>query len=298
MRDVIMGALDQLRYEPTEKRIRAAVDGRTVVDSTRAVLVWEPRRVVPSYAVPAEDVAGELPPAAAAPVTSDAAILHPGIPFAAHSTPGTVLTATAAGERGEAAAFRPDDPDLAGHVILDFRAFDAWYEEEEPLVGHPRDPFHRVDVTRASRRVRIELDGQLLAESTRPRLVFETHLPLRFYLPREDVRADLRPSTRRTLCAYKGQASYWSVDVGHRGRQRPRLELRGPAARRRRPGGPGGVLRRPGRRVRGRRTPPAAEHGAVPGGPRRGGSARGEPDRGVTSSTAAGGRRAGRKRVA
>jgi uncharacterized protein (DUF427 family) len=99
---------------------------------------------------------------------------------------------------------------------LDFGAFDAWYEEDELNVAHPRDPFHRIDVLPSSRRVRVELDGQVLAESSRPTLLFETMLPARYYLPREDIRAELTPSATRTYCAYKGEASYWSAAAGGR----------------------------------------------------------------------------------
>jgi uncharacterized protein (DUF427 family) len=98
-------------------------------------------------------------------------------------------------------------------VVLDFHAFDAWYEEDEPIFSHPRDPFHRVDIRRSSRRVRIEVDGEVLAESSRPCLLFETSLPMRCYLPREDVRLELSPSAKKTYCPYKGQASYASFDV-------------------------------------------------------------------------------------
>jgi uncharacterized protein (DUF427 family) len=118
------------------------------------------------------------------------------------------------GEHRPGAGFRPDDADLAGYVILDFTAFDRWFEENELNVAHPRDPFHRVDVLPSSRQVRLELDGQVLAESSRPMLLFETMLPTRYYLPREDVRADLTPTGTRTFCAYKGQASYWSAGAG------------------------------------------------------------------------------------
>jgi uncharacterized protein (DUF427 family) len=101
-------------------------------------------------------------------------------------------------------------------VILDFGAFDAWYEEDELNVGHPRDPFHRIDVLPSSRQVQLELDGEVLADSSRPALLFETMLPTRYYLPRADVTAELAPSDTRTWCAYKGQASYFSVSVGGR----------------------------------------------------------------------------------
>jgi uncharacterized protein (DUF427 family) len=203
--------LRELRHEPIDKRIRATVGSETVVDSTHALLVWEPRRVTPLYAVPVEDVRGELVPSTAAPVSSDAPVLHPGIPFAAHSTEGESLDLHAAGTTLSAAAFQPADDDLAGTVVLDFAAFDEWYEEDEAVFSHPRDPFHRVDTRRSSRPVRIELDGVLLAESRRPLLLFETSIPTRFYLPREDVVADLELGDKQTACPYKGRATHWSV---------------------------------------------------------------------------------------
>jgi uncharacterized protein (DUF427 family) len=225
---LLASGLDELRYEPIGKRIRAVLGGGTAVDSTRAVLVWEPRRIVPSYAVPEGDIHGELAPAAAAasgdmqeagvqmPALSSRRVLTPADPFAAHTADGQVVDVRAHGQDRPGAGFRLADPDLAGYIVLDFGAFDGWYEEDEPNVAHPRDPFHRIDVLASSRHVRLELDGQLLAESSRPTLLFETMLPVRYYLPREDLRAELSPSSTRTYCAYKGQASYWSATVGDR----------------------------------------------------------------------------------
>jgi uncharacterized protein (DUF427 family) len=211
--DNVFRQLDQLRHEPTDKRIRATFDDEPVVDSTRAMLVWEPRRIVPSYAVPVEDVAGDFLPADGAPAGEGAPVLHPGIRFAAHSADGEPLDLRVGDETREGAGFGPADPDLDGYVILDFRSFDKWFEEDELNVGHPRDPFKRIDILHSSRHVRVELDGELLAETTRPHLLFETSLPMRAYMPREDVRVELRPSAKQTYCAYKGQASYWSLDA-------------------------------------------------------------------------------------
>ena len=107
------------------------------------------------------------------------------------------------------------DPDLAGHVLVDWDAAERWLEEDEEVVGHPRDPFHRVDVRRSSRHVVVELEGEVLADSRRPVLLFETGLPVRCYLPREDVRIDqLAASATRTTCAYKGHASYLRLSDG------------------------------------------------------------------------------------
>lgn len=205
--------LGELRHEPTAKWVRALVDGQLVADSTRPVLVWEPRRYVASYAVPAEDLKAELVPVAAE--GSDGhVLLHTGIPFSRHSTPGEAFTIRTPARDLGSAAFRPADPDLAGLVVLDFAAFDTWYEEDEVIHGSPRNPYHRVDVRRSTRHLRIELDGRLLADTHRPTLVFETGLKTRYYLPREDVLVELEPSEKRTLCAYKGEASYWSI-AGH-----------------------------------------------------------------------------------
>jgi uncharacterized protein (DUF427 family) len=213
MQDLLARARRELRHEPIEKRVRANLGAETIVDSTRAMLVWEPRRVVPSYAVPAEDIRAEL---SAAPATKGqaAGVLHPGIPFSVHTAAGEPVSI----DDRVGAGFRVADEDLAGYVVLDIAAFDDWYEEDERIVGHPRDPFHRVDVRESARPVRIEVDGDVVAETARARLLFETSLPVRFYLPREDVRVDLHASARRTYCPYKGEASYWSVDAGRRRR--------------------------------------------------------------------------------
>ena len=171
---------DDLRYEPSPKRIRAACGGVSVADTTRAVLVWEPGRVVPLYAMPEADV--------------DMTVLRPESELQADRHPTGLAQAwsvEAGGQRREHAAWRYDDPDLAGYIALHWKSFDDWHEEDEQVVGHPRDPFRRVDICPSSRHVRVEADGTLLADSRRPTLVFETGHPVRHYLPRDDVRFDL-----------------------------------------------------------------------------------------------------------
>jgi hypothetical protein len=125
------------------------------------------------------------------------------MPFSVHTTDGEPVGMQGPDQSRVGVGFRPTDPHLAGHVILDFASFDAWFDEDEPIVSHPRDPCHRIDVLHSSPRVRITLDGYLLAETIAARLRIETMLPVRYYIPREDVRAELHPSRTRTYCAYK-----------------------------------------------------------------------------------------------
>ena len=234
MMDLITGNLDALRYEPTAKRIRVSLGGEPVADTRDARLVWEPRRVVPTYAVPITALPAQLVPAGAESGDDEEpprrrhqmpacgcrvsahgpSSIRPS-PSARTTCPGTAYDVIAGDDTGAAAAYQPDDPDLADYVILEFDAFE-WREEDEPIVSHPHDPFGRIDVLRSSRLVRVEHDGRLLAESSRPMLLFETLLPVRFYLPREDVAVRLQPSDTVTYCAYKGRATYYSVPDGPR----------------------------------------------------------------------------------
>lgn len=219
-----MGSVGQLRYEPVNKRIRGLIDGQVVIDSDRALLVWEPKRVVPSYAFPVEELEGMTSPAPESamavsepapphiPHLGDRPVYDPSVPFAVHTTDGSVLDLYAAGADRRGAAFAPTDAALSQYLIVDFDAVDEWFEEDERNVAHPRDPFHRIEIVHSSRSVRVEHNGELLAASTRPYLLLEAPLPVRYYLPREDVSDGLlRPSSTRTVCAYKGQASYWSL---------------------------------------------------------------------------------------
>ncbi len=224
VRDILMGSLGELRYEPVDKRIRGVIGGQVVIDTVRARLVWEPKRVVPSYAVPVEelesytsspsDAAGDEPvPSAAIPHLGQRPVYDPSVPFAVHTAEGAVLDLRVAGTERRAAAFRPADDALSDYVIVDFDACDDWFEEDERNIAHPRDPFHRIEIVHSSRSVRVERAGELLAASSRPCLLLEAPLPVRYYLPPEDVSEGvLHASSTRTLCAYKGQATYWSLE--------------------------------------------------------------------------------------
>ena len=197
-------AQDTVRIEPSRKRVRAYLDGELVADTARPFLVWE-IPYYPVYYVPAEDVRAELIPAG---VTEHS----PG------RGDGEVLDVKVGGATAPGAARRsPASPleQLRGLVRLDWNAMSEWMEEDEPIYRHARDPYHRVDILASSRHVRVEVDGVTVADSRQPRILFETGLPPRYYLPLTDVRMDLlRDSATQTQCPYKGTASYRSVDAG------------------------------------------------------------------------------------
>ena len=194
-----------VRVERGLKRVRAYLNGELVADTRKPFLVWE-KPYYPTYYLPASDVSATLIPAGEtehSPSRGNGEVLH-------------VKVATATAER--AALRYPDSPfeQLRDLVRLDWGAMSEWLEEDEPVYTHPRDPYHRVDILASSRHVRIEVDGVTVAETRQPRILFETGLPARHYMPLTDVRMDLlRPSATVTHCPYKGAAGYWSVDAGH-----------------------------------------------------------------------------------
>jgi uncharacterized protein (DUF427 family) len=187
---------------PVPRRIRAYLGGRCVLDTRRARYVWE-WPPYPQYYVPLDDVAPGL--------LTDEGVDEDRVPGRARRHG----IATRAVER-PSAAWVHRDGDLAGHVRFEWSALDAWFEEDEQVFVHPRSPYSRVDALRSGRRVRVELAGEVLAESSSPVLVFETGLPTRHYLPRTDVRWEhLEPSGTVTECPYKGRTTgYWSVRAG------------------------------------------------------------------------------------
>ena len=190
--------------EPVPRRIRATLGGSVVIDTRNARYVWEWPNF-PQYYIPVDDV--------------DPTVLVDE-DHEEHLRRGTArrlgLRVRDEVRRGVAHHFVASRIDgLTGTVRFDWAALDAWFEEGEQVFVHPRDPYTRVDALRSDRHVRVELDGVLLAESSRPVVVFETGLPNRYYIDRLDVRFDhLRPSDTVTSCPYKGTTSgYWSVVV-------------------------------------------------------------------------------------
>ena len=190
-----------LYVESSPRRLRGLFAGETVVDSRRVMLVHEHGQLPRAY-FPVDDVRTDL------------------LVRSAHSThsPGkgdaVYWSLRAGGRTVDDAAWAYPDPPLRDHIAFFVKAMDGWLEEDEPMIGHVRDPYHRVDVVRTSRYVRVSLDGTVLAASDRTLVIFETGLPPRWYFPVEDIAADLVPSELRTTCSYKGHADYFSVRAG------------------------------------------------------------------------------------
>jgi uncharacterized protein (DUF427 family) len=188
--------------EPVPRRIRAMVGGQTVLDTLRAMYVWE-WAGYPQYYIPVADVA-------------PGALVDLG--RTQHLKRGTAqMHSLRVGEqiRAEAAQLYTESPipGLCGMVRFEWSALDSWYEEDERVFVHPRSPYVRVDAVRSTRAVRVEVEGQVLAASSSPVMVFETGLPTRYYLNRTDAAMDSLIATDTVSeCPYKGTTSgYWSV---------------------------------------------------------------------------------------
>jgi len=194
-----------VRVEQGAKRVRAYLAGRLVADTRRPFLVWE-IPYYPAYYLPLADVVAELEPIGKT-------------EYSPSRGEAQIFDVRVEGATAESAARRyPDSPleRLRDLVRFDWNAMDEWLEEDEPVYVHPRDPYKRVDILASSRHVRVAVDGVTVADSVRPRVLFETGLPPRYYLPLSDIRAELLiPSGTQTQCPYKGTAGYWSVDTGH-----------------------------------------------------------------------------------
>jgi uncharacterized protein (DUF427 family) len=172
-----MTVVAETKVEPSQRWVRGVSGTDTVVDSKNAKLFWAPKAHGPVYAFPEQEVRAD---------------------------------ALASG-----AVSKPEAAELAGHVVVDWNALEHWYEEDEEVFVGARDPYWRVDAIRSTRRVRVEIDGRVVAETEHPVVVFESHLQVRYYLPPEDVDFSVLTATEtRTGCPYKGYASYWSYTGG------------------------------------------------------------------------------------
>jgi len=169
--------------------------GQYIVDTRKAKLVWE-HPYYPAYYFHLADVPER---------------------FLQNARPGdksTTYDLVVAGRTAEGAVTVHTDGDLKGLVKIIFDKVDAWLEEDEEIHIHPKDPYKRIDIRQSSRHVRIEVDGVELANTTKPRLLYETGLPVRTYIPKGDVRLELLSNSSSTTgCPYKGTANYYDINL-------------------------------------------------------------------------------------
>jgi uncharacterized protein (DUF427 family) len=201
-----MSISDHVRLEPNHRRVRALVDGVAVVDTIHSIYLFETGHL-PVYYLPKADVRFDLlehtDHSSHCPRKGDAeywsiVVGDRRIENAVWSYPSPIEGA----------------PDLSHLVAFYWKKVDNWFEEDEEVFVHARDPYKRVDAIASSRHVEIRVNGHTVADTTRPVLLFETGLPTRYYIPKIDVRLDrLRPSVMTTACPYKGTAEYFSVET-------------------------------------------------------------------------------------
>lgn len=196
----------QIRIEETPRWIRVSYGGETIADSKSVLIVTETGHL-PIYYFPREDVRIDLLEAS---------------PFQSHCThKGTASywSIRSGGRLSENAAWsyeapKPGSEALAGYIAFYWKKVDAWYEEEEQIFVHARDPYKRVDALPSSRHIQVVIGGEVVADSNRAVIVYETYLTPRYYLPKEDIRLELlEPTGTVTQCPYKGIASYWNAKV-------------------------------------------------------------------------------------
>ena len=196
-----------LFFEDSPRRVRVVLGGETVADSRRVKLMHE-MRYLPVYYFPEEDVRMDL-------LKPTDHTTH--CPFKGDASYWSVRVGEDVAENAVWSYPEPIEsaPPIAGYLAFYWPKMDHWYEEDEEVFVHARDPYHRVDVLESSRHVKVGVNGKVVAETDRPVVLFETGLPPRYYIPPEDVREEvLVPSDKNTQCPYKGIASYHSIEVG------------------------------------------------------------------------------------
>jgi uncharacterized protein (DUF427 family) len=190
-----------VHVERTPRRVRTYFGGRLIADSQHVLLVYETKRP-PAYWFPVADVRMEYLEQVHQPADTIRWRLVVKDRTAQNAARAYIKSA------GDRAA-------LESHLTFYWDVMDAWFEEDEQVFVHPRDPYTRVDTVHSSRHVRVEIEGVTLCETCRPILLFETGLPTRYYIPKVEARMDLlEPTDSVTLCPYKGVARYWSARVG------------------------------------------------------------------------------------
>jgi uncharacterized protein (DUF427 family) len=217
LEDILMGPVAspsftnelRFRWEDSLRRVRVVFNGVTMADSKRVMLLHEAGRL-PVFYFPIEDVRMEVMEPTGHSTYS---------PLKGNASYWTMRVGDPVAENAAWSYLNPlpDGPEIKGYMAFYWNQMDAWYEEEEQVFAHARDPYKRVDILPSSRRVRVLLGGEVIADTSHPRLLLETGIITRYYIPEQDIRMELLESNETiTYCPYKGKASYWSARVGDR----------------------------------------------------------------------------------
>ncbi|KAG5647009.1 hypothetical protein DXG03_001734 [Asterophora parasitica] len=183
--------------ENSVKRVRVVFGGKYLIDSKQAKLVWE-KPYYPAYFFPQEELPKKY--------------LEHEKSYADKEVYDVVVDDRRA--RTAVTSYSSKAKELAGLFTIDFGSMDAWFEEEDEIFVHCKDPYKRVDVLQSSRHVRVEVNGTEVANTRMARFLHETSLRVRTYIPKNDCRMDLlEPSSLITHCPYKGEAKYYHVNV-------------------------------------------------------------------------------------
>ena len=197
----------RVRIEDGQKRVRVYLGGELVADTKKVKLVWE-KPYYPTYYIPLSDV-------------SSSAMVDTG---ETHRSPSRgrsqIYSVKAGGKEATGAArcyFESPLEEINDHVSFNWASMGSWFKEDEQVYVHPRDPYKRIDILQSSRHIEVFVEGTKVADTRKPLLLFETDLPVRYYIPKTDVRMDLlEPTELTTDCPYKGTANYYSVKVDGR----------------------------------------------------------------------------------
>ncbi|GHH80283.1 hypothetical protein GCM10018793_35110 [Streptomyces sulfonofaciens] len=198
-----------LLVERLRRRMRVRFGGEWIADSEDVVLLHEPGRYPVAYFPLAHVVDG---------------VLEAGGRTTVHRDLGETawFTVRAGGRTADRAAWRftgpPEHaPEFEGRVVFAWRAMDAFYEEDERILGHAADPYHRIDIRDTSRSLEVRSGEEVIARTSRPVVLYESGFAPRWYVPRADVDEErLTPAEGRTFCPYKGLASYYDIDGARR----------------------------------------------------------------------------------
>lgn len=195
---------ERLLYaEPLRRRMRVVLGGRTIVQSDDVVLLHEPARYPVAYFPRADIADGVL-------TQTDHVTQHPELgPTVWYSADRSNGRASRhAWEHTAVPAFADV---LAGRIAFAWHAMDAFCEEDERILGHAADPYHRIDIRQSSRHLVVRSGDTVVADTRRPLVLYESGFAPRWYVPREDVPGALTPVARQTFCPYKGLCSYFDI---------------------------------------------------------------------------------------